>query len=107
MKGVSKETSVYHTKLVKVRRVDSEGVLGVIVVTDYHDILIKIVRNNITSEELKECTKDWVFMKLEEKKGKLIYVKHVVCSPIILATLKSDLLSKKREELKNKLSDDH
>lgn len=106
MKGVSKITPIYHTKLVKVRRVESEGILGIIVVTDYHGKLVKVIRNNITSEELKECTSSWVFMKLEERKHTLIYDKHVVCSSLVLATLKSDLLSKKREELKNNGSDD-
>jgi hypothetical protein len=85
--GEPKIECVYHTELVRVRNVISTGYLGVMRVRDYKDVYKNVQLHNITDEQLSECKSKWVFMLMEDKQGKLSYVKHVVCSDLMYHTM--------------------
>lgn len=82
-----KTEATYTTELVRVRVVHSEGLLGTITVTDYKGMKYVVVRNTLDNKQCKECEKEWVFMKMEHKDGKLIFMDYVVCDKLTYNTL--------------------
>lgn len=78
------------TKLVKVRKVLSEGYLGKLLCTTYEGERLVIARGKMTDTELKECTKEWTFMTTDSLSGGYTYVKHVLCTPQMFELLVKD-----------------